>query len=462
MFKCSACDKNLLVATPITLPCAFTVCSNCLSVAIGGHSTASLKESAEENTTLERSNAVPVPRSEAHNGSDEGRVATASGSFHSLDEALRLRRSSSNVSSTSSSAPSPIAQALQTERFVYDCPVKECNTKRHLYREERVDFLLQTILQTNKEPTEEDFDCPVCFDLLINPVTTSCGHTMCRKCLLESIDNSSAAIKCPQCRRPLCPQLFNRPANRLLKGLIMEKFPEQYAARETALASAENSSEAFVPIFVCSLAFPRTQIFLHIFEQRYRLMIHRAMQGNKKFGIVLPTRNGRGYMEYGTMIDITSVQAVRGAHEDAGALPRFLVQGFGTYRFRVKERAILDDYNTALIERIEDDADDLDAPDEGEGSFVSLMAFCMSHINSVLAQMTLMERRQFAASHGEMPPITEPSDFSFWLANILPVYDYQKYSLLKMTSARERLTCLAGWIKEEIEAPSRRNRCDLM
>ena len=58
---------------------------------------------------------------------------------------------------------------------------------------------------------------------------------------------------------------------------------------------------------------------------------------------------------------------------------------------------------------------------------------------------------------------TDPGDFSFCLGNILPVYDYQKYQLLKITSAKERLLLLNSWIRLEVAMPNgRRNRCDLM
>jgi len=462
-FQCRSCNVNLASSTPITLPCGYTVCTGCLSAAIGGGA-ATLTEDASndvdnvnssaESTDVQRSVAVQVPTPRSNVAASQ---AASAGSFNSLDEALRLRRSSSNVSSSSPS--SPIAQFLPNdEKIVYDCPVKDCSFKRHLYRNERVDFLVQHLLQV-KEPKDDDFDCPVCFDLLCDPTTTTCGHTLCRRCLLDSMDNST--ITCPQCRRPLPNYnvLFNRPANNLLVETLKSKFAEAYAARKLAIEGLLNSTDAYVPVFVCSLAFPRTPIFLHIFEPRYRLMIHRAMQGNKKFGIALPTRNGRGYMEYGTMIDITSVQAVRSTHEEPGGLPRYLVQGVGTFRFKVKERAVVDDYNIALVERLEDEDDELVPADPEEESVASLMTYCLSHVQAVLSQMTLVERRQFAASHGEMP--SEPSEFSFWLATILPVYDYQKYSLLKMTSAKERLQKLAGWIREELEAP-RRNRCDLM
>ncbi|GCC21594.1 E3 ubiquitin/ISG15 ligase TRIM25-like [Chiloscyllium punctatum] len=45
--------------------------------------------------------------------------------------------------------------------------------------------------------------CPVCLDLLREPVTTNCGHNFCSKCLEEVWDEAARLhqeIQCPQCR----------------------------------------------------------------------------------------------------------------------------------------------------------------------------------------------------------------------------------------------------------------------
>ena len=33
--------------------------------------------------------------------------------------------------------------------------------------------------------SEESFDCPLCQSLLYEPITTSCGHTFCKQCILR-------------------------------------------------------------------------------------------------------------------------------------------------------------------------------------------------------------------------------------------------------------------------------------
>ena len=47
---------------------------------------------------------------------------------------------------------------------------------------------------------KELLECTVCTELLLDPVTTPCGHSFCRTCLRQSMDHST---KCPVCRTVL-------------------------------------------------------------------------------------------------------------------------------------------------------------------------------------------------------------------------------------------------------------------
>lgn len=48
--------------------------------------------------------------------------------------------------------------------------------------------------------TEEDFKCPICFELLLRPVVTPCLHIFCRDCMLAVLMRTSM---CPLCRGPV-------------------------------------------------------------------------------------------------------------------------------------------------------------------------------------------------------------------------------------------------------------------
>jgi len=52
--------------------------------------------------------------------------------------------------------------------------------------------------------------------------------------------------------------------------------------------SIDSSTQPEIPIFVCTLAYPKIPCPLHIFEPRYRLMIRRCMEsGVRKFGMCI-------------------------------------------------------------------------------------------------------------------------------------------------------------------------------
>lgn len=84
----------------------------------------------------------------------------------------------------------------------------------------------------------------------------------------------------------------------------------------------------------------------HGFDDRYRLMLRRCLQGpNHAFGMIMPPRTTAppDAAEYGTMLEIRSVQMLPDG--------RSMVETVGTYRFRVVEKGSLDGYMVAKIVR---------------------------------------------------------------------------------------------------------------
>ena len=49
--------------------------------------------------------------------------------------------------------------------------------------------------------SDPDLTCPICLDVLFEPLTLRCGHSFCRACLLGSTKLAPDGRCCPQCRR---------------------------------------------------------------------------------------------------------------------------------------------------------------------------------------------------------------------------------------------------------------------
>lgn len=68
----------------------------------------------------------------------------------------------------------------------------------------------------------EEARCPVCLDLLQDPVSVDCGHSFCLRCISEFCDRADGErgglFACPQCRGPFRREGF-RP-NRQLASLV--------------------------------------------------------------------------------------------------------------------------------------------------------------------------------------------------------------------------------------------------
>ncbi|PKY23636.1 hypothetical protein RhiirB3_532355 [Rhizophagus irregularis] len=65
--------------------------------------------------------------------------------------------------------------------------------------------------------SEREFKCPVCFGLVVQPITTNCTHNVCLDCLTRSI--SIMGHKCPECRTEFPTNFRLKPNQKLIKAL---------------------------------------------------------------------------------------------------------------------------------------------------------------------------------------------------------------------------------------------------
>ncbi|KAI5476236.1 WD repeat protein YBl104C-like protein [Pseudohyphozyma bogoriensis] len=288
------------------------------------------------------------------------------------------------------------------------------------------------------------------------------------RCLARSLDHTDA---CPLCRAdfPSFSYFLTLPINSAIHHLIDTAFPVLADERRTAIEADERSDSLDTPIFVCTLSWPTLPTFIHIFEPRYRLMMRRVMETTPhEFGMVLPSRDG-GINEYGTMLRVQNFSLI----EDG----RSVVETIGTYRFKVLEQGTFDGYTVGRIERVEDVSPEqeaelerralassalsplpttppfasssgtiVDVPPQPERSTKELMGICLQFVKMLRSGSAPWVIQRLNNTIGPMP--TEPSAFSFWMAEVMPVDDHVKAALLQITSPRERLRLLVFWIEQ--------------
>ncbi|KJZ73246.1 hypothetical protein HIM_07443 [Hirsutella minnesotensis 3608] len=360
------------------------------------------------------------------------------------------------------------------------------------------------VLDKMQQAMRTEMDCQVCYALFYDPLTTGCGHTFCRPCLHRILDHSRY---CPICRRKLAinPLLKRNicPSNDRITNIIETFWRDELEVREEAVAAerAARHQGLEVPLFVCTLSFPMMPTFLHIFEPRYRLMIRRALEGDRTFGMVLPKRPRHSgdtpFHELGTLLRIVNAQF----YPDG----RSLIETVGLSRFRVLQHGQLDGYTVGRTERVDDvsweEEEAVEAAEVGYDNGVgsdeegnhrsvplrqrmnirtrsysslsggtpfsppqigddspqtaadldtlttrSLMQFAIGFVTRMRDQSVPWLTERMLAIYGECPD--DPAAFPWWFASTLPVKDLEKYKLLGTSSVRDRLKICCAWILE--------------
>ncbi len=93
---------------------------------------------------------------------------------------------------------------------------------------------------------QNEFTCPVCLDLLKDPVTIHCGHSYCKICITGCWDQEDQmrVYSCPQCRQTFSP----RPA--LGKNTMLAEMVEKL--KKTKLSDDCDAGAGDVQCDVCT------------------------------------------------------------------------------------------------------------------------------------------------------------------------------------------------------------------
>ena len=481
LVQCSQC--SLPLRTPMTLPCGNSLCRSCFPKLhqrenISYPSLPNRREGficpftecGQDHSLGDCSLDVTLAKIMERVGIEIARCRPlTSDTPMLLDERLHWK----NIVDSSKERDLPRSKILHGGRLVATFTMTEIGELRYdsevSYQTispsgENYQHLDNAMLEILKEATRNEMDCQVCYALILDPFTTTCGHTFCRKCVARVLDHSNL---CPICRRVLLMPagVYSEPSNKRLSNLLLKLCPDHVAARAEIAAQEEPVmvGEQDVPLFPVTLAYPAMPTFLHIFEPRYRLMIRRAIEsGERKFGLLMHNRRqevqgdlgAAPFMEYGTLLHIVNVQLLPDG--------RSIIETIGLSRFKVRTWNTLDGYYVGNIERVDDislaEEEHAEATEVGANNSTNVLGTALDSLstrelldigitftNRMRAQSAPWLREQVIASHGAMPD--DPALFPYWFASILPIDDDEKYKLLPTRSVRERLKITARWVK---------------
>eukprot|EP00468_Gymnochlora_sp_CCMP2014_P003000 CAMPEP_0167755196 /NCGR_PEP_ID=MMETSP0110_2-20121227/8689_1 /TAXON_ID=629695 /ORGANISM="Gymnochlora sp., Strain CCMP2014" /LENGTH=330 /DNA_ID=CAMNT_0007641155 /DNA_START=56 /DNA_END=1045 /DNA_ORIENTATION=- len=275
----------------------------------------------------------------------------------------------------------------------------------------------------------DSLKCSLCLSLFCEPVTIPCGHTFCRTCLYQAMRRSKK--KCPFCRAVCHVDPASASVTVALAEIARKLYPKQYEQRLAEVKKVKEQFENTMPIFFYNnLLFPGVPLRLHLFEQRYRHMINRAVSSNRKF-IYLPA-----FSEYkASEGDVGLIANV----DDCQFLPdgRALLKATIQKRIKVINSWIEEGTQGLHYAQFEDYEEKDSEVESKELAEIHAIA------NQFLDQHPRVKLELIANHIGQQPSISKPTEWSFWFSALVTTLNPQggqtNLGLIRTVSTVQRL-----------------------
>ena len=199
------------------------------------------------------------------------------------------------------------------------------------------------------------------------------------------------------------------------------------------------SQETDLPLFpLGTVLFPKQLLPLHIFEERYKLMIGECLEDSRTFGVVL-TKQGREVGEAAVPFDVGTTARILDMQPLAQG--RMGLRTVGERPFRILEVTQKQPYMRAMVEFPEYEQG-------GAGDLESLVGSVREQFSAHLDILSsLAEREQPVLDLG-----VDPESLSYLVASVISIEMPEKQRLLELDQAVDRLRLEASILTRENRA----------
>ena len=193
-----------------------------------------------------------------------------------------------------------------------------------------------------------------------------------------------------------------------------------------------------IPLFPLPnlVLFPNIAVPLHIFEERYKLMINTCIDRDETFGLVL-LRGGSEQESEDTIHRVgVSARIVQVERLEDG---RMNILSEGENRFRIFRFTQQTPYWKGSVDYFEDDEAHQPSP-----SLYEQVSELYRNVYKLGAELS-------GSQESELTLPESPADLSYMISYVLDIDSEEKQKLLEMTSTAERLHVLVGHLTETIQ-----------